>query len=131
MNLVFKYILFCVIAILLNLLTQRMVLDLLVIENNYFIALLFGTLVSLFIKYYLDKKYIFSDNDSSIRNNSKKFFLYTTNGIFTTIIFWGTESFFFFLYGTTLARESGAIIGLSIGYILKYRLDKVYVFKKL
>ena len=70
MNLVFKYTLFCIIAILLNLLTQRMVLNLLAIDNNYFIALFFGTLVSLFIKYYLDKKYIFSDtfNTKVVKN---------------------------------------------------------------
>ena len=28
------------------------------------------------------------------------------------------------------ARELGALIGLSIGYIIKYQLDKKYVFEK-
>jgi putative flippase GtrA len=129
MNLVFKYILFCVIATLVNLLTQRIFLDLTILENNYFIALLFGTITGLVTKYFLDKNYIFSDYDNSIKNNSKKFFLYTLNGVFTTFIFWGTESLFFFVYATALAREFGAVIGLSIGYFFKYRLDKKYVFQ--
>jgi len=55
--------------------------------------------------------------------------LYTLNGVFTTAIFWGTESVSYFVYATTFARELGAIIGLSIGYFFKYKLDKKYVFQ--
>jgi putative flippase GtrA len=131
MNLIFKYILFCIFAILVNLVTQRIILGLILIENNYFFALVLGTLTGLITKYILDKNYIFSDYDNSIKNNSKKFTLYTFNGIFTTVIFWGTESLFFFVYATALARELGAVIGLSIGYFLKYRLDKKFVFQKI
>ena len=131
MNLTFKYILFCIFAILVNLVTQRIILGLILIENNYFFALVLGTLTGLITKYILDKNYIFSDYDNSIKNNSKKFTLYTFNGIFTTVIFWGTESLFFFVYATALARELGAVIGLSIGYFLKYRLDKKFVFQKI
>tara|TARA_B100000989_G_scaffold271547_1_gene228382 strand:- start:1326 stop:1625 length:300 start_codon:yes stop_codon:yes gene_type:complete len=97
--------------------------------DYFFVALFFGTLTGLITKYVLDKNYIFHDFDSSLKNNSKKFSLYSYNGVLTTVIFWGTESFFYFLYATNFARELGAVIGLSIGYFIKYRLDKKYVFQ--
>ena len=123
-----KYIIFCIIAILINLSTQRIIMELVFI-NNYFLALLIGTLFGLVIKFILDKKYIFAYSDSSIKNNSLKFSFYSFNGILTTLLFWGTESVFSFIYKTNFAREFGALIGLSIGYFIKYRLDKKYVFQ--
>ena len=128
MTVFFRYIFFCIVATLVNLITQRVFLESIFIDY-YFVALLFGTLTGLIAKYILDKNYIFNDFDHSINNNSKKFTLYTFNGVFTTAIFWGTESAFYFLYTTTFARELGAVIGLSIGYFFKYKLDKKYVFQ--
>ena len=49
-------------------------------------------------------------------------------GIFTTIIFWGTEIAFDVIFKSAGAKYIGAIIGLGIGYIIKYFLDKKYVF---
>ena len=128
MNFFFRYVLFCIVATIVNLVTQRIFLESVFIDY-YLIALLFGTITGLITKYILDKNYIFKDLDHSLKNNSKKFTMYSFNGVFTTVIFWGTESLFYFVYGTTLARELGAVIGLSIGYFLKYRLDKKYVFQ--
>ena len=128
MNIFFKYVLFCFVAIFVNLTIQRIFFEL-IFEDNYIVALLFGTLTGLITKYVLDKNYIFKDFDHSLKNNSKKFTIYSVNGFFTTIIFWGMESLFYFVYSTSLARELGALIGLSIGYFLKFRLDKKYVFQ--
>ncbi len=128
MNIFFKYVLFCVVAIFVNLTSQRIFIELIFVDN-YIIALIFGTLTGLISKYILDKNYIFKDFDHSLKNNSKKFTMYLFNGVLTTIIFWGMESLFYFVYSTIFARELGAIIGLSIGYFLKYRLDKKYVFQ--
>lgn len=128
MNLILKYAFFCVIATIANLLTQRIILDFNFVTLNYFYALLLGTVAGLVTKYFLDKRFIFKDNDNSLKNNTKKFTLYSLNGIFTTIIFWGTETITYYIYSTTLAREIGAVIGLSIGYYFKYKLDKKYVF---
>ncbi len=130
MNLISRYIFFCIIATLVNLLTQRIFLDLAVVRAPYFIALIFGTIMGLITKYFLDKNFIFNDYRNSFSNNYEMFSRYTFNGVFTTIIFWGTESFFFFVYATSFARELGAVIGLSIGYCLKYRLDERFVFQK-
>ena len=128
MTLFFRYVLFCIVATLVNLVTQRVFLESVFIDY-YFVALLFGTLTGLITKYILDKNYIFKDFDHSFKNNSKKFTMYSLNGVLTTIIFWGMESLFYFVYSTSFAREIGAIIGLSLGYFLKYRLDKKYVFQ--
>jgi len=49
-------------------------------------------------------------------------------GVFTTIIFWGTEIAFDILFQDPNAKYLGAVIGLSIGYVIKYFLDKRYVF---
>ena len=115
-------------AIIVNLSTQRIFLTSILIDY-YFVALFLGTLTGLITKYFLDKNFIFYDFDHSFKNNSEKFTLYAVNGIFTTVIFWGTETLFHFVYSTDFARELGAVIGLSIGYFLKYRLDKKYVFQ--
>ena len=128
MNIFFKYFLFCIVAIFVNLTSQRISLELIFLDN-YIVAILFGTLTGLICKYTLDKNYIFKDFDHSFKNNSKKFTMYSLNGVLTTIIFWGMESLFYFVYSTSFAREIGAIIGLSLGYFLKYRLDKKYVFQ--
>ena len=116
------------IATIVNLGTQRIFLGLFFLDN-YFIALFFGTLFGLITKYVLYKNYIFYYNNPSKKNNSKMFTFYSFNGIFTTLIFWGTESFFYFVYSTSFARELGALIGLSIGYYIKYQLDKKFVFQ--
>jgi len=48
----------------------------------------------------------------------------------TTFIFWGTEIGFDAFFENENAKYFGAVIGLSIGYIIKYFLDKKYVFKR-
>jgi putative flippase GtrA len=48
----------------------------------------------------------------------------------TTIIFWTTEVLFDALWQVEIAKYIGAVVGLSIGYSIKYFLDKKYVFKQ-
>ena len=61
-------------------------------------------------------------------DDAKKFIRYTIMGIFTTFIFWGTEIGFDLYFEEENAKYAGAIVGLSIGYIIKYFLDKKFVF---
>ena len=49
-------------------------------------------------------------------------------GIVTTLIFWGFEFSFGYFFETKQLRYLGGVIGLSIGYLAKYQLDKRYVF---
>jgi hypothetical protein len=50
-------------------------------------------------------------------------------GLATTFIFWGFEFGFQHLFETKEMRYLGGIIGLAIGYLTKYQLDKRYVFR--
>jgi hypothetical protein len=44
------------------------------------------------------------------------------------LIFWGFEFTFEYLFETKALRYLGGVIGLCIGYVVKYQLDKRYVF---
>ena len=127
-TLVVRYSLFAVIATISNLATQRL---LLLMDKSLIIfglAVFAGTIVGLVVKYILDKHWIFYDRSDTLTDQGSKFMLYTFSGVFTTAIFWGTETIFWLLWQTHLMRELGAIIGLSIGYIVKYNLDRRFVF---
>ena len=123
-----KYTIFAVISTLFNLLFQY--LSFLVYEGfaSLYVAMFFGTLAGLIAKYVLDKKYIFYHTPTDKKDDAKKFVLYSFMGVFTTIIFWGTEIAFDTLSQDPNAKYLGAVIGLSIGYVIKYFLDKKYVF---
>jgi len=92
------------------------------------VAMFIGTLAGLIVKYVLDKKFIFYHEIKDKKDDAKKFALYSLMGVFTTIIFWGTEIAFDYFYQEPNAKYIGAIIGLSIGYVIKYFLDKKFVF---
>lgn len=124
-----KYIIFAVISTLLNLLTQYVSFLIYVDFARLYVAMFMGTLAGLFCKYILDKKFIFYHKPKGKVDDAKKFIRYTIMGIFTTIIFWGTEIGFDFYFDDENAKYAGAVVGLSIGYIIKYFLDKKYVFK--
>lgn len=130
-SLILRYSAFAVFSIFLNLAVQRIVLGICTSQFSFFLAMFAGTLAGLLCKYILDKYWIFSDTSKGLKDNSKKFALYSFMGVFTTIIFWGTESFFYFVWKTELMREIGAILGLSVGYIIKYHLDARFVFTQI
>jgi len=96
--------------------------------GSLYIAMFLGTLTGLATKYILDKKFIFYHTPKDKKDDAKKFMFYSFMGVFTTIIFWGTEIAFDILFTEPNARYIGAVLGLTIGYIIKYFLDKKYVF---
>ncbi|MCO4781890.1 MAG: GtrA family protein [Candidatus Cloacimonetes bacterium] len=126
-----NYIIFAVFATILNLSSQFIYVEFtpfLIFKKE--IAILFGTAIGLVVKYILDKLFIFKFQASNKAAEAKAFTLYSIMGVFTTIIFWGFEyTFIIFFPQSERAMYVGAIIGLSIGYIVKYSLDKKYVFK--
>ena len=127
-NLALKYSLFAVFAGLANLLAQEIFIHLYVGGSALIIAMVTGTVVGWVSKYLLDKHYIFTFETSSHRENLLKFLTYGLTGILTTSIFWSFELIFEHLFNTKLARYLGAGIGLYIGYVVKYHLDKRYVY---
>ena len=122
------YITFSIIAIISNLIAQEITTVFVQLEYEIFSSILIGTLTGLFVKYLLDKKYIFKYTTKSQTHEFTTFFLYSLMGVITTLLFWITEYTFHLVYETKTMRYVGAIIGLSIGYITKYYLDKRYVF---
>jgi putative flippase GtrA len=126
--LILRYAAFAVIATGVNLAVQRAMLVLKAEESGFFLALLAGTGAGLVVKYVLDKRWIFNDLTTGFRSHTRKLSLYTLMGVFTTLIFWGFETIFWLLWRTDLMREVGAIIGLCIGYVAKYQLDRRFVF---
>ena len=129
MLLVLKYSFFALIATIINLFTQFISLAIYSQNFSLYIAMFFGTLTGLIAKYILDKKYIFYYVVKDKKEDSQKFILYSIMGVFTTLIFWGFEIGFNYIFDSEIAKYIGAIIGLSIGYITKYFLDKKFVFK--
>ena len=127
-TLVFRYTFFAILATLANLAAQRAVLWFGDSGTLFALAVGTGTGVGLVLKYFLDKRWIFEDLSSGVKEHGKKFSLYTAMGIFTTAIFWGTETGFWLVWQTDMMRELGAVIGLSIGYVVKYCLDRRFVF---
>lgn len=129
-SLLFRYAGFAVIAVLVNLATQRIVLSMGWQSEGLAltVAIAAGTITGLLVKYVLDKRWIFYDGTAGASAQSRQFALYSAMGLVTTAIFWGTETLFWALWGTDLMRELGAVIGLTIGYVTKYQLDKRFVF---
>lgn len=126
--LIVRYALFAAIATVANLGVQRLVMRLGDQTVVFLAAVFLGTLVGLVIKYALDKKWIFFDAGTGLKQHGQKFGLYTAMGLITTAIFWGTESVFWFVWHTETMRELGAVLGLAVGYVVKYRLDRRFVF---
>ena len=123
-----KYTIFALISTLVNLLFQWISFKIYSGFLSLYIAMAMGTLAGLIVKYILDKKWIFYHKPKSKRDDAKKFILYSFMGVFTTIIFWGVEMLFYYLIDIKGSQYIGGAIGLGIGYVVKYFLDKKFVF---
>jgi putative flippase GtrA len=133
-SLIATYVVFCLVAMATNLGTQN-VLNWLLVEQGVadqfrlLVVLAGGTLAGLLIKYVLDKRYIFEDHSHDLNSHARKFSMYTAMGLVTTAIFWIFESVAFFIVPTTTGLMVGGVIGLTIGYVIKYYLDRRFVFE--
>jgi putative flippase GtrA len=92
------------------------------------ISIFIGTFAGLPLRYFLEKSYIFSFQSKNIKHEGQLFILYGFMGIFTTVIFWGTEYAFHLIFTIDVMRYIGGVLGLTIGYYVKYQLDKRFVF---
>jgi putative flippase GtrA len=119
---------FAAIATFANLCSQYLFINIYKGTNSVILSILIGTFIGLLTKYFLDKHFIFNFRSRNYLHDGKTFLLYSITGIITTIIFWGTELSFQLYFMVNEMRYLGGLIGLSIGYIIKYQLDKRYVF---
>jgi putative flippase GtrA len=128
LKLALLYTLFAVIATLANIGSQEVSIR--AYDGTFGIPLsvFVGTGVGLVVKYVLDKRWIFGFRADNVAHDTKTFALYTVMGLATTAVFWGFEFAFHALFQSKEMRYLGGVIGLAIGYLTKYQLDKRYVF---
>ena len=124
------YSLCAILSIVANIFAQDITVRVYHLKYQIALSVIVGTAVGLLIKYVLDKKYIFRFSANSLAHDSSLFVMYTAMGVVTTLIFWGFEFTFEYLFHTKFMRYLGAVIGLSIGYFIKYNLDKRFVFNQ-
>ena len=130
-TLIFRYVAFAILATACNLFVQRIVFTVLhelIAPVALVTALIAGTVVGLLIKYWLDSRWIFPLDHRLGKSDRVQFVRYSLTGLFTTGLFWISESVFWILTNDHFWREVGAIIGLAVGYAVKFQLDRKYVF---
>lgn len=130
MRIPITYTLFAIIATAVNIGVQDLAVRNYVGPYHLLLSVGAGTLAGLMVKYVLDKRYIFRFQAENAMHDSRTFLLYAMMGVVTTVIFWGFEFGFDHLFGTRELRYLGGMIGLGIGYVSKYHLDKQFVFRQ-
>lgn len=129
MKLAFIYAILALIATAANIGSQDLVVRGYAGPYAIFLSIVIGTGVGLVVKYVLDKRYIFRFKARDAVHDGQTFMLYTVMGLATTVIFWGFEFAFQHMFQSDAMRYLGGVIGLAIGYVTKYHLDKRYVFR--
>jgi putative flippase GtrA len=122
------YAVFAAIATAANIGCQALVIWLYHGPYSVPLSVLVGTAAGLPIKYVLEKRHIFGFESDNLAHDGKLFMLYSVMGVFTTALFWGIEYAFHHAFGTDAMRYLGGALGLTLGYIIKYHLDKRFVF---
>ncbi len=129
MKLAINYAIFALIATAANIGAQDLVIRAYGGAFDVLISVMVGTGVGLVVKYILDKRYIFRFRARNATHDGQTFVLYTLMGVATTLVFWAFEFGFDYLFETKEMRYLGGVLGLAIGYVSKYHLDKRYVFR--
>lgn len=127
MTLALRYVGFAVLSIIVNFGTQEAVITL--APHALALSILTGTAAGFAVKYVLDKVWIFNDRYTSGTAEFRKITLYSLFSVFTTLIFWSMEIAFWTVWQTDLAKYGGGLLGLTIGYLAKYALDRRFVFR--
>lgn len=122
-----RYVLFAIIAGVMNLVTQAIAFGLAPVQPLA-VSILAGTGVGFVVKYILDKRWIFFDDYDGAAKEARKIVLYASFSVAMTLVFWGFEIAFVIVGGTDLAKYTGAVIGLAIGNFAKYLLDRTFTF---
>jgi putative flippase GtrA len=128
MNPVVAYAIFAVIATGVNIGVQDLVVRTCSGTFALLLSVAAGTLAGQVCKYVLDKRYIFRFQARDLKHDTRTFMLYTAMSVITTAIFWGFEFGFHWIFQSKSMRYLGGIIGLAIGYLVKYHLDRRFVF---
>jgi putative flippase GtrA len=143
-NRYFLYVFFAFVSMAINLFTQFIVsltVDFLKFDLFHFIlmgnitiklilCMAIATIVAFAFKFIVDKFIIFKNVKKNMKENFRQIFFYGTFAVFTTLIFWGFELCFKYVFVFSFSEYLGGFIGLSIGYSIKFILDSRYVFNQ-
>ncbi len=119
------YVFFCACAIGVNLGVQW--IGSAWLGLGFWPALAVGTAAGLLLKYVLDRNYIFAAAGAPLARDVSRFVIYAGFGLVTTAIFWSAE----WLGEAAWAgpgRYWGGGLGLALGYLMKYLMDRRWVF---
>jgi putative flippase GtrA len=120
------YLVFAGLATVANLAAQELFLRM---SGSLVVAILAGTAAGFATKYVLDKKWVFSDRYTTHRQELRKVTLYGAFSVATTLVFWLFEVAFWMAWRTDFAKYTGAVLGLAVGYAIKFVLDRTFVFR--
>lgn len=129
MKLVLKYVLFAMVATATNIGAQEVAVRAYGGRYSLVASVMIGTGVGLVTKYVLDKLFIFNFRAVNALHDAQIFLQYAAVGVLTTLIFWVFEFGFNELFVDKNMRYVGALIGLALGYYIKYCIDKRFVFR--
>lgn len=132
-----RYLTFAAIAIALNMLVfsaSKWVLEHIFTDETFFVYIkyfskLVGIASGFVLKYVLDKKYVFDDSSENIKEEAKKIGIYGLFSVFTTLWLFVISESFERLVEMQYEVHIGWLLGLVTGYLIKYYLDKKFVFK--
>jgi len=98
------------------------------LDIAFIIQLISGTIAGFIFKFIVDKFAIFKNAYAGFKHTSKQIIIYLLFAVITTIIFWGFEISFNHFFKFTNRDLFGGLIGLIIGYTIKFLLDRKWVF---
>jgi putative flippase GtrA len=125
-RLVFRYAAFCLLAMTVNLGLQFLAHRCL--GAGFWLALVIGTTGGLILKYVLDRNFIFAAGGVNFATDAGRFSLYGCLGLITTAVFWLAEWLGHQWLPQSHGRYLGGALGLTLGYTLKYWMDRRWVF---
>lgn len=140
----FLYVFFAFVSMFINLGTQmlsgliidRTGPDFFSIEliKNVSFKLLTGmitaTIIAFVFKFIVDKFLIFRNTAKELKENIRQIVFYGSFAVFTTLIFWGFEVFFKYVFVFSFSEYIGGFVGLMAGYSIKFILDSKFVFNR-
>lgn len=124
-----RYVLFAVIAGVVNLGSQALAVEL-IGSGALYVPIAVGTIAGFALKYVLDKRWIFDDDAEGAPAELRKVVIYGLFSVATTVVFWTTELAAWAIWQTPTAKYAGGALGLCIGNWAKYHLDKRWVFRR-
>ncbi|MEJ7929788.1 GtrA family protein [Ramlibacter sp. AN1015] len=121
-----RYVLFAILAGLSNICAQELAIRMASVPVT--VSILIGTCAGFFMKYVLDKRWIFMSRYEGQQAEIRMVTLYGLSSGGTALLFWSIELGAWRYWQTSTAKYVGAAVGLSIGNWIKYLLDKHFVF---